>query len=739
MALGSHLFAAVLMMAVSTVALTPDGRALIAFKSSISDDPFRVLVTWNPADATPCHWHGIVCNKLVGSQEPRVVSVILGSSNLLGSISPEMGSLTQLRRLSLQSNRLYGSVPLQLLNATALRTILLQDNLLSGEIPSQFNRLPYLQNLELSHNKFFGVIPASIGLCRQLQILVLSSNFLSGSIPDVIGENLTSVKVLDLSDNDLSGPIPWNFGNLSSLQSTLNLSYNRLSGSIPDSLGRLPYTVSLDFSHNNLSGRIPQDGSLVDQGPGPFIGNPALCGLPLSRPCPTAPSLPKNETPPSVGPLSAEMQSANLTQSSNLGTGIIIAIAVGDVVGISLVGIVMVYFYWKSSFCEEKSCPEKTQSLKGSCPRGTEACYRRRGVVSGGALTSEESEGSSESTKLGPEKGKLVALEKGFVYDLNELLCASAYVLGKGGLGIVYKVVLENGLTVAVRRLGEGGAQRFRQFESEVQAIARVRHPNVVRLRAYYWAEEEKLLVYDYIPNGSLTVALHGTSQSPPRCLSLTERLRIAKGIASGLAYIHECSPCKNVHGDFKTSNVLIDMHMQAYVANFGLRRLARIAGVISTEYLHMNSTEASLSSSSLDNPAALSASARTWHERVVQSSGSPSYRPPECSLYGKPTQKCDVYAYGVTLIELITGRSPAFQLATSGEELVTWLERVLIREDKPLDQILDPTLPLKGELKSMKDLLRLALSCTSRVPDHRPQMGSVIDALDMIMLLNTV
>ena len=95
-------------------------------------------------------------------------------------------------------------------------------------------------------------------------------------------------------------------------------------------------------------------------------------------------------------------------------------------------------------------------------------------------------------------------------FDLDELLKASAFVLGKSGIGIMYKVVLEDGLALAVRRLGEGGSQRFKEFQTEVEAIGKLRHPNIATLRAYYWSVDEKLLIYDYVPNGSLATAIHG-------------------------------------------------------------------------------------------------------------------------------------------------------------------------------------------------------------------------------------
>lgn len=115
-----------------------------------------------------------------------------------------------------------------------------------------------------------------------------------------------------------------------------------------------------------------------------------------------------------------------------------------------------------------------------------------------------------------------MAIDKGFTFELDELLRASAYVLGKSGLGIVYKVVLGNGIPVAVRRLGEGGEQRYKEFATEAQAIGRVKHPNIVRLRAYYWAPDEKLLISDFISNGNLGYALRGEFLfALPYCLFL--------------------------------------------------------------------------------------------------------------------------------------------------------------------------------------------------------------------------
>ena len=188
-----------------------------------------------------------------------------------------------------------------------------------------------------------------------------------------------------------------------------------------------------------------------------------------------------------------------------MGTAAIVAIVVGDAVGILAVGLIL------TTICKDKcsGCVCKKRKKKRK--------HRHGGGASSG---DETSDGSSEQSKHGDgsdqwkeseaHHGELVALDKGFTHDLDELLQAAAFVLGKGGLGIVYKVVLGQAHTFAVRRLGEGGSQWYKEFEAEVVAIARVRHPNIVRLRAFYWAPDEKLLIYDFIPNGSLSTALHG-------------------------------------------------------------------------------------------------------------------------------------------------------------------------------------------------------------------------------------
>lgn len=181
-------------------------------------------------------------------------------------------------------------------------------------------------------------------------------------------------------------------------------------------------------------------------------------------------------------------------KNKGLGKVAIVAIVLSDVVGILIIALVFFYCYWRAVSSKEKGNGGAAGSKGSRCGKDC-GCFSR-----------DESATPSEHT----EQYDLVPLDQQVRFDLDELLKASAFVLGKSGIGIVYKVVLEDGLTMAVRRLGEGGLQRFKEFQTEVEAIGKVRHPSIVTLRAYYWSYDEKLLIYDYIPNGSLSAAIHG-------------------------------------------------------------------------------------------------------------------------------------------------------------------------------------------------------------------------------------
>ncbi|KAJ3692016.1 hypothetical protein LUZ60_012366 [Juncus effusus] len=259
----------------SNSTVSADQISLLAFKSEIKHDPFRVFNSWN--ESTPfCRWRGVVCGRL---HPERVTAINLNSFSLSGSISPSITNLTFLQSISLASNRLTGQIPreignlhrLEFLNMSlnsisgaipttfgnisSLKVIDLRSNRLTGEIPPTLTYLSVLQVLNLRSNMIGGNIPSNLTNCRDLRVLSLRSNFFVGKIPLEFGY-LTKLTQLTLGYNNLTGPIPSSLGELSNLE-YLDLPYNYLTGSIPRSLGNLTSLIWLDLSFNNIYGSIP--------------------------------------------------------------------------------------------------------------------------------------------------------------------------------------------------------------------------------------------------------------------------------------------------------------------------------------------------------------------------------------------------------------------------------------------------------------------------------------------------
>ncbi|CAA7022599.1 unnamed protein product [Microthlaspi erraticum] len=689
-------------------ALNDEGFALLTFKQSVHDDPTGSLSNWNSSDDDACSWNGVTCKEL------RVVSLSIPRKNLYGSLPSSLGFLSSLRHLNLRSNRFYGSLPFQLFELQGLQSLVLYGNSFDGSVSGEIGRLKLLQTLDLSQNHFAGSLPPSILQCNRLRTLDVSRNNFSGSLPHGFGSAFVSLERLDLAFNQFNGSIPGDIGNLSNLQGTADFSHNRFSGSIPPALGDLPEKVYIDLTFNNLSGPIPQTGALMNRGPTAFIGNTGLCGPPLKDICPgdelglnaSYPFIPSNN-PTNDSDSSSETKQ----RSSGLGKKAVIAIVLCDVIGIFFVGLLFTYCY--SKLCGGGSSENQLKESKKRAAAAECLCFRR-----------DDSETQSENV----EHCDIVALDAQVAFNLDELLKASAFVLGKSGIGIVYKVVLENGLTLAVRRLGEGGSQRFKEFQTEVEAIGKLRHPNIASLRAYYWSVDEKLLIYDYVSNGNLATALHGKPGMMVNVAPLTwsERLRIVKGIATGLVYLHEFSPKKYVHGDLKPSNILIGQDMEPKISDFGLARLANIAGgssptvqsnrIIQTEERQQQHHHKSVSS-----------------EFTAHSSSGSYYQAPESLKMVKPSQKWDVYSYGVILLELIAGRCPVVEVGTSETDLVRWVQ-LCIEEKKPLCDVLDPCLaPEADKEDEIVAVLKIAITCVNSNPEKRPTMRHVSDSLDRL------
>ncbi|KAI3772564.1 hypothetical protein L6452_03753 [Arctium lappa] len=552
--------------------------------------------------------------------------------------------------------------------------IFLPNKSLTGYIPSELGAILSLTHLSLSGNNFSKLIPDHLfNAGGGLLSVDLSHNSLTGPIPENVN-SLTSLILLDLSSNLLNGSLPESLGDLTHFSGTLNLSHNRFTGEIPASYGKFPAIVSLDLGYNNLTGKIPEASSIVNQGPTAFTGNPFLCGFPLQTQCsdPEAQNprvLPNPVRPEDPGSLTG------LSGKKKGGSGRVMVPLIAGV--LVVIGVMSVFSVW---------------------------VYRKKWRFSDGKI--REKEKLEEEEEEGQD-GKFVVMDEGFGLELEDLLRASAYVVGKGSNGIVYKVVARRGsgaaagAVVAVRRLNEGEEKwKLKEFEREVEMIGKVQHLNIVRLRAYYYTDDEKLLVSDFISNGSLYSALHYKDENanPLLPLSWAARLKIAQGTARGLAHIHDCSPRKYVHGNLRSSKILLNGDFEPFISGFGINRLMPVT----------------------------SSKNRSGKHNVA----------PNARFSGqKVTQKCDVYSFGIVLMEILTGQAPDNGDSNDGKGL-EGIVRTAFRERRMLSEIIDPAL-LK-EVQAKKQVVaafHIALNCTDLDLEARPKMRMVADSLDRIKL----
>lgn len=250
---------------------------------------------------------------------------------------------------------------------------------------------------------------------------------------------------------------------------------------------------------------------------------------------------------------------------------------------------------------------------------------------------------------------------------------------------------------MAVKQLKVGGGQGEKEFRAEVEIISRVHHRHLVSLVGYCIAGSQRLLVYDFVSNGTLDYHLHGKGRP---VMDWQTRLKIATGAARGLAYLHEdCHP-RIIHRDIKSSNILLDENYEAQVSDFGLAKLTSDANT------HVTT-------------------------RVM---GTFGYMAPEYASSGKLTEKSDVFSFGVVLLELVTGRKPVDPAQPLGEEsLVEWARPFLsqVNGEQDLQPLADPRLQGAYDQKELLRMVEAAAACVRYSASKRPRMGQVVRALE--------
>ncbi|XP_052169154.1 probable inactive receptor kinase At2g26730 [Oryza glaberrima] len=632
----------VVVAAAELVAAEPPPSERSALLAFLAATPHERRLGWN-SSTSACGWVGVTCD----AGNATVVQVRLPGVGLIGAIPPgTLGRLTNLQVLSLRSNRILGGIPDDVLQLPQLRLLFLQNNLLSGAIPPAVSKLAALERL------------------------VLSSNNLSGPIPFTLN-NLTSLRALRLDGNKLAGNIP-----SISIQSlaVFNVSDNNLNGSIPASLARFP----------------AED----------FAGNLQLCGSPLP-PCKSF--FPSPSPSPGVSPADVP-GAASSSKKRRLSGAAIAGIVVGAVVLALLLLVAAVLCAVSKRRRGASEGPKSTTAAAAGAGAAAARGVPPPGSGEGTGMTSSSKEdmgGASGSAAaavaaVAAEPSRLVFVGKGagYSFDLEDLLRASAEVLGKGSVGTSYKAVLEEGTTVVVKRLKDVAVAR-REFDAHMDALGKVEHRNVLPVRAYYFSKDEKLLVFDYLPNGSLSAMLHGSRGSGKTPLDWDARMRSALSAARGLAHLHTVHSL--VHGNVKSSNVLL--------------RPDADAAALSDFCLH---------------PIFAPSSARP---------GAGGYRAPEVVDTRRPTYKADVYSLGVLLLELLTGKSPTHaSLEGDGTlDLPRWVQSV-VREEWTAE-VFDVELVRLGASaeEEMVALLQVAMACVATVPDARPDAPDVVRMIEEI------
>ncbi|XP_027167821.1 pollen receptor-like kinase 1 [Coffea eugenioides] len=657
---------------VDTTTTTTTTQALLRFKSSLAY--VNVFDTWHPSVApSPCAgnyatWRGVLCSNGV------VWGLQLENLRLTGQIDVDaLVPLRSLRTISLMNNSFEGPMP-EWKKLGALKSLFLSNNHFSGQIPPDaFNGMASLKKVYLANNRFTGNIPATLATPRLLE--------------------------LRLENNQFTGPIP----DLKPGIKALNVSNNQLQGSIPSSLAKMD--------------------------PSSFAGNKGVCGPPLAISCNSPSPLPDRKPSPTSAPSadSADPAPPQVTgeKASSVSRTVIVALAIL----VALVGIAVLLAIYRRSKKEtprlgkavtSPSSSEKHSKSNGSnggskgmTQAGAPEPYNKQTAAAAGAADNQMA--SVGGNAVTSRKAKAEASKLSFVredrqkFDLQDLLRASAEVLGSGNFGSSYKAVLMDGQAVVVKRFKQMSNVGKEDFHEHMRRLGRLVHPNLLPLVAYYYRKEEKLLVFDYMQNGNLASHLHGNHSAEQPALDWPTRLKIVKGVARGLAYLHHELPSVSLaHGHLKSSNVVLDKTFQPLLMDYAL------VPVVNPEQVQ--------------------------HLLVA-------YKSPEYVQHGRTTRKTDVWNLGVLILEILTSNFPANYIAQGtgvssssysykSSEVAGWINSIKAAEDHQqeaghqayFDREMGDTDNSAGE---MWKLLRIGVGCCEEDAETRWDLKEAVEKIE--------
>ncbi|XP_051119564.1 receptor-like protein kinase HSL1 [Andrographis paniculata] len=601
-----------------------------------------------------------VCNnEFIGNLPDKLCAggtlfgVVAFNNRLSGQIPNSLGNCKTLRTMQLYNNNFSGEVPFGIWSAPNMSSLMLSDNSFSGELPSKvaWN----LTRLEISNNRFSGVIPPNMSSWASLIVFLASNNAFSGTIPQGL-TSLPNLITLVLDGNSLSGELPSQIISWKSLN-TLNLSRNELWGRIPSAFGSLPNLLYLDLSQNQFDSEIP-----------PQLGQLRLGSLNLSSNKLTG------RIPYELDNMAYEnsfLNNPNLC-SSNSVSGLL-------------------------------SCSyDKYRGAKKMSPKILAVVLVLALILLLVAVSVVLFTVRNWRRKRSLTTWKLTSFQRLDFTEINVLSSlVESNVIGFGASGKVYKVAVDRGQNVAVKRIwsDKNTTNLFleKAFLAEIQTLGSIRHSNIVKLLCCISSDDSKLLVYEYVENESLDQWLHGKIRKG--ALDWPTRLKIAVGAAQGLCHMHHDCIQPIIHRDVKSSNILLDDDFNAKIADFGLAKILIKNGEANT---------------------------------MSTIAGSFGYIAPEYAYTTKVNEKVDVYSFGVVLLELVTGRE-----ASRGDEhtsLAEWAwKKHLGGDDNNENDVEAIDEEMRGEwyLEEMRMVFKLGLMCTSWLPGSRPSMKEVLQVLE--------
>ncbi|KAL6616274.1 hypothetical protein ACP70R_038544 [Stipagrostis hirtigluma subsp. patula] len=657
----------------------------------------------------------------------------LDQNQFSGPVPDSIGKLRNLTELSLASNLLSGTVP-DLSNATQLNYVdLSNNNFERSTAPRWFSTLTSLNTLFMDNDDLTGTIPSALFSASQLQQVSLAKNAFNGTL-NMRGNISPTLKVVNLTNNQITeAKVDPSYSN--SLILTGNpVCLDNINFCILKQKKQVPYATSLgpcgaiscpnDQSANPVTSQScactnPFQGLMIFRAPffsdvtNPTTfqplestlaqnlslppGSVALSNVEFSPGAPltfTVKIFPVSGTgfnrsdvirissvlvnqifkaPPNFGPYSFIASTyfpSPSSKKSSMSTGVIIGIAVGGFV--LIVSLVLVAIYALRQKRIAKEAAERTTNPFASW-------------------------GAS-----GKDNGDVPQLKGARYFSFEELKkCTNNFSeiheIGSGGYGKVYKGTLVNGQIAAIKRAQQGSMQGAAEFKNEIELLSRVHHKNLVSLVGFCYEQGEQMLVYEYIPNGTLRENLMGKQGIH---LDWKKRLRIAIGSAKGLAYLHELADPPIIHRDIKSTNILLDESLNAKVADFGLSKL-----VSDTQKGHVS----------------------------TQVKGTLGYLDPEYYMTQQLSEKSDVYSFGVVMLELITARQPI----EKGRYIVREIRTAVDQYDQEyygLKGLIDPAIRDSAKLIGFRRFVQLAMECVEESAVDRPTMNDVVKELEIII-----